>query len=547
MPAALLLKGGRVIDPAAEFDKVSDVLIEDGVVKAVESGARAGRRPRHRLRGQVVTPGFVDLHVHLREPGHEYKEDIASGARAAAAGGFTTVCCMPNTNPPNDNRAVTELIVRRAREAAIVRVLPIGAITKGLKGESLAEMGEMKDAGIVAVSDDGMPVMNADLMRRALEYARTFGLTVVQHAEDQSLAQGGVMNEGPAATRAGLRGQPPAAESVMVARDLELVALTGARYHVAHISTAAAVRAVREAKRRGLPVTAEVTPHHLTLTDVACCSLRHGDQGARRRCARRPIARRCAKALADGTIDCIATDHAPHAPQEKQLEFDQAAFGMIGLETALGLGLKLVDDKVLTLPALIRRLTVGAAQVFGLPGGTLGKGAPADVTVLDAEARLQSGSRALPLEVAQLAVPRLGAARAGDAHHRRRRGRSRGGRPWLTRRVWRSKTARSCAAARSARRVEGGRRGRLQHRAHRLRGGADRSVVSRADRRHDRARDRQRRLEPRGPRVGAAVAVRLRGARAVAGGLELARAGVARRGAGARPACPASRASTRAR
>jgi dihydroorotase len=278
----------------------------------------------------------------------------------------------------------------------------IGAISKGLKGESLAEMGEMKDAGIVAVSDDGMPVMNADLMRRALEYARTFGLVLVQHAEDKNLAQGGVMNEGPAATRAGLRGQPPAAESVMVARDLELVAWTGARYHVAHISTAAAVRAVRDAKKRGLPVTAEVTPHHLTLTDVACCSYDTSTKCAPplRSEADRQAVR---EALADGTIDCIATDHAPHATQEKQLEFDQAAFGMIGLETALGLALKLVDAKVLTLPALIRRLTVGAAQVFGLPGGTLRKGAPADVVVLDLEAahkvdpeRFRSKSRNSP-------------------------------------------------------------------------------------------------------------------------------------------------------
>ena len=402
MPAALLLKGGRVIDPATEFDKISDVLIEDGVIKAVEPGARADGARVLDCAGKIVAPGFVDLHVHFREPGHEYKEDIASGARAAAAGGFTTVCCMPNTNPPNDNRSVTELIVRRAREAAVVRVLPIGAISKGLKGESLAEMGEMKDAGIVAVSDDGMPVMNADLMRRALEYARTFGLVVVQHAEDKNLAQGGVMNEGPAATRAGLRGQPPAAESVMVARDLELVAWTGARYHVAHISTAAAVRAVRAAKKRGLPVTAEATPHHFTLTDVACCSYDTATKVAPplRSEADRQAVR---EALADGTIDCIATDHAPHATQEKQLEFDQAAFGMVGLETALGLGLKLVDEKVLTLPTLIERLTVGAARVLGLKAGTLGRGAPADVTVIDLEAaykvdpdRFKSKSRNSP-------------------------------------------------------------------------------------------------------------------------------------------------------
>jgi dihydroorotase len=406
VPAALLLKGGRVIDPASEFDKVSDVLIEDGVVQAVESGARAANATVETrvidCAGKVVCPGFIDLHVHLREPGHEYKEDIASGARAAAAGGFTTVCCMPNTSPPNDSRAVTDLIVRRAREAAVVRVHPIGAISKGLKGESLAEMGEMKDAGIVAVSDDGMPVMNADLMRRALEYARTFGLVVVQHAEDKNLAQGGVMNEGPAATRAGLRGQPPGAESVMVARDLELVQWTGARYHVAHISTAASVRAVREAKRRGLPVTAEVTPHHLTLTDVACCSY-----DTATKCAP-PLRSEADKqalreALADGTIDCIATDHAPHAAQEKDVEYDQAAFGMVGLETALGLGLKLVDEKVLTLPTLIRRLTSGAAQIFGLPGGTLKRGAPADVTILDLESaykvdpeRFRSKSRNSP-------------------------------------------------------------------------------------------------------------------------------------------------------
>jgi dihydroorotase len=388
VPQALVLKGGRVIDPANDLDRTTDVLIQDGIITAVENGARVGDASIDTrvidCRGKIVSPGFVDLHVHLREPGHEYKEDIASGARAAAAGGFTTICCMPNTNPPNDNRAVTDLIVRRAREAAVVRVHPIGAISKGLKGESLAEMGEMKDAGIVGVSDDGMPVMNADLMRRALEYARTFGLVVIQHAEDKHLAQGGVMNEGPAATRAGLRGQPPSAESVMVARDLELVAWTGARYHVAHISTAASVRAVREAKRRGLLVTAEVTPHHLTLTDVACCSY-----DTSTKCApplRGEEDRQAVReGLADGTIDCIATDHAPHAAQEKDVEFDQAAFGMIGLETALGLGLKLVDDKLLTLPTLIRRLTVGAAGVLGLRAGTLAKGARADVTIFDAE------------------------------------------------------------------------------------------------------------------------------------------------------------------
>jgi dihydroorotase len=267
-----------------------------------------------------------------------------------------------------------------------VKVLPVGAISQGLKGEALAEMGEMKDAGIVAVSDDGRPVMNAELMRRALEYARTFGLPVVQHCEDLDLAAGGVMNEGPVATRAGLRGQPPAAESVMVARDLELAEWTGARYHVAHVSTAASVRMIREAKRRGLPVTCEVTPHHLTLTDLACAAY---DTHAKCAPPLRSGADREAlrEALADGTIDCIATDHAPHAAQEKELEFDHAAFGMIGLETALALGLALVEERVLDLPALIARLTVGPARAFALSAGTLARGAAADLVAFDPTAR----------------------------------------------------------------------------------------------------------------------------------------------------------------
>jgi dihydroorotase len=400
----LVLKGGRVIDPAHSegLDRPSDVLIADGIIRAVEPGASVAGARVIDCTGKIVAPGFVDIHVHLREPGHEYKEDIASGAQAAAAGGFTTVCCMPNTNPPNDNRAVTDLIVRRAREAASVRVHPIGAISKGLKGEALAEMGEMKDAGIVAVSDDGRPVMSADLMRRALEYARTFGLVVVQHAEDLSLSAGGVMNEGVSSTRAGLRGQPPMAESVMVARDLELVAWTGARYHVAHISTAASVRAVREAKKRGLPVTAEVTPHHLVLTDAACCSYDTATKCAPPLRTEADIAA-LKEGLADGTIDCIATDHAPHAAQEKDVEFDQAAFGMIGLETALGLCMRLVDEKVLTLPALVGKLTSGAARIFELPAGTLARGAVADVTVFDParawtvdRMRLKSKSRNTP-------------------------------------------------------------------------------------------------------------------------------------------------------
>ncbi len=405
----IVLHGGRVIDPALSRDSISDVLISDGRVVAIEANLPppAGATVID-ARGWVVAPGLVDLHVHLREPGQEYKEDILSGTRAAAAGGFTTLCCMPNTVPVNDCRAVTELITRRAREAGLVHVLPVGAISQGLRGEALAEIGEMKDAGVVALSDDGKPVMNGELMRRALEYARTFGLPVVQHCEDSHLAAGGVMNEGPAATRAGLRGQPPAAESAMVARDLELLAWTGGRYHVAHVSTAASVRLVREAKRRGLAVTCEVTPHHLTLTDEACASY-----DTSTKCApplRSPSDREALReGLADGTIDCIATDHAPHAAQEKELEYDQAAFGMIGLETALSLGLRLVAEGVLTLPTLIERMTSGPARAFGLTAGSLRPGAPADLVAFDPvatgtvdRARFRSKSRNSPFHGWQL-------------------------------------------------------------------------------------------------------------------------------------------------
>src|SRR6478609_3522117 len=351
----LCLRGGRIIDPGRGVDAEGDLLIENGVIGRFGAGLAAGVSKGTRVldvRGSWVVPGLIDLHTHLREPGQEYKEDIATGTRAAAAGGFTAVCAMPNTNPPNDTRAVTELIVRRAREVGAVRVYPVGAITKGLAGETLAEMGELKDAGCVAVSDDGRPVMNAELMRRAMEYARTFGLTIVQHCEDLSLSAGGAMNEGIVSTRAGIRAQPATAESTMVARDIELCALTGARYHVAHISSADSVRLVREAKRRGLPITCEVTPHHLTLTDEACAGydtstkcnppLRAGADVTALR-----------EALADGTIDAVATDHAPHSRVEKDVEFEEAAFGMIGLETALPLLLDLVREGTLTPAALV--------------------------------------------------------------------------------------------------------------------------------------------------------------------------------------------------
>jgi dihydroorotase len=393
----LCLRGGRVIDPRRRLDVEADVLIQNGLIARIGKGIAGGVGPEVRvigLGGMWVMPGLIDLHTHLREPGHEYKEDIATGTRAAAAGGFTAVCAMPNTTPPNDTRAVTELIVQRARQAGIVRVYPVGAISKGLAGETLAEMGELKDAGCVAVSDDGHPVMNAELMRRAMEYARTFGLTIVQHCEDLSLSAGGAMNEGPVATRAGIRAQPGSAESAMVARDIELCALTGARYHVAHVSSADSVRLIREAKQRGLPVTCEVTPHHLTLTDEACA---HYDTAAKCNPPLRSAGdvETLRGALADGTIDAVATDHAPHSAVEKEVEFEQAAFGMIGLETAVPLVLELVRAGTLSPADFVTRLSAGPAAVFGLAGGSLVEGAPADVTVLDPDAAWTCEAQAL--------------------------------------------------------------------------------------------------------------------------------------------------------
>jgi dihydroorotase len=384
--SGLLLRGGRVVDPANDVDALLDVRVEDGrIAKVGASLPTSAGDDVVDVHGKLVLPGLVDLHVHLREPGEEYKEDIQSGTRAAVAGGFTSVCCMANTQPVNDNAAVTELIVRRAREVGAAHVFPVGALSKGLAGETLAEVGEMKAAGAVAISDDGRPVMNAGLMRRALEYARSFDLPVIVHEEDLDLAHGGCMHEGFHATRLGLRGIPAEAESAMVLRDIELARLTGGRLHIAHISTARSVEAVRAARAEGLAVTAEVTPHHLFLTDVACSGY---DPDFKMAPPLRAEADRAAlrQALADGTICAVATDHAPHSALEKEIEFDRAANGVIGLETALPLVLRLCEEGVLPLLAAVERLTVGPARVVGLPKGTLSAGADADIAIVDPSA-----------------------------------------------------------------------------------------------------------------------------------------------------------------
>jgi len=381
---SLLLRGGRVIDPASGVDAVADVLLEQGRVARVGPGLEPAGARVIEAQGCWVLPGLVDLHVHLREPGQEHKEDIASGTRAAVAGGFTSVCCMPNTKPVNDTRAVTELIVRRAREVGLARVYPVGAISRGLQGEALCEYAELKDAGIVAVSDDGRCVMDCGLMRRALEYAATFDLPVLQHCEDQQLACGGAMHEGRVSTRTGLTAQPAQAESIIVARDIELAELTGARYHAQHLSTAGALRHVREAKARGLAVSCEVAPHHFALSDEACAGY---DSNAKVNPPLRSAehVRAVREALADGTVDAIATDHAPHAVVDKEVEFGRAAYGISGLETCLPLALELWRDGVVPLSRLVALLTYLPARLLGLPAGTLTLGAAADVTVVDPE------------------------------------------------------------------------------------------------------------------------------------------------------------------
>jgi dihydroorotase len=387
MSSQLLIRNGTIIDPSQSLEARRDLLIRDGRVEAIEENLRVKDKEAEVFDadGLIVAPGFIDLHVHLREPGQEYKETIETGARAAVAGGFTSVCCMPNTQPVNDNSSVTSFIIERAQAAGLANVFPIGAITQGSQGEHLAEIGEMKVAGIVAISDDGKPVNDANLMRRALEYAGDFDLPVVDHCEDSHLAAGGVMHEGEYSALLGLKGIHAAAEDTHVARDIRLAEATGTRVHIAHISTARAVEFVRQAKRRGLPVTCEVTPHHFTLTDAEV-HRRNYDTNTKMNPPLRAQAdlEAVLAGLRDGTIDAIATDHAPHHANEKMLEYDRAPFGIIGLETALGLTLtQLVERGVISLARMVELLSCAPARIFKLDRGTLKLGAVADVTIFD--------------------------------------------------------------------------------------------------------------------------------------------------------------------
>lgn len=388
----LLLRGARVVDPSQPIDGKMDILVENGKIVRVakniykartQTGADAPSNLKILdLRGKIVVPGLIDMHTHLREPGFEYRETIQTGCEAAAAGGFTAIACMPNTAPVNDNHSVTGSIIRKARECNLCHVYPVAAISRESEGLALAEFWDLKDAGAVAFSDDGKPVMNAALMRRALEYASSLDMPVISHCEDLHLTAGGVMNEGFVSTELGLAGIPGMAEEVMAARDILIAEFTGAAVHIAHVSTAGSVRLIREAKTRGIRVTAETAPHYFTLTDEA---VREFDVNAKVNPPLRGIEDVTAvkEGLRDGTIDVIASDHAPHATTDKDVEFDDAAFGMVGLETSLGLSLKLVADGILTLEQLIMKMSTAPARILGIPGGTLKTGSTADMTVID--------------------------------------------------------------------------------------------------------------------------------------------------------------------
>jgi dihydroorotase len=389
--SSILIRNGTIIDPSQSLHARRDLLIKDGRIAAVEEEIAVEDVAVFDAQGFIVAPGFIDLHTHLREPGFEYKETIETGARAALAGGFTSVCCMPNTKPVNDNSSVTSFIIEQSRSAGFANVFPIGAITEGSKGDRLAEIGEMKKAGIVAISDDGRPVCDAGLMRRAMEYSRDFDLAVVDHCEDCTLSPGWAMHEGEYSALLGLKGLSGAAEDLHVARDIRLAELTGARVHIAHISTARSVDIVREAKRRGLAVTCEVTPHHFTLSDAEVYR-RNYDTNTKMAPPLRSQSdlEAIIEGLRDGTIDAIATDHAPHHANEKMLEFDLAPNGIVGLETAVSLTLdRLVHQGVITLTRMVELLSSNPARIFNLDRGTLKVGGEADVTIFDPQLQIQ--------------------------------------------------------------------------------------------------------------------------------------------------------------
>lgn len=381
----ILIKGGHLIDPANKKNGQFDLLISKGKIEAVEPEGKIKDIPGADIidaKGAIVTPGFCDMHVHFREPGHEYKETIETGSQSAAAGGFTTVAVMPNTSPVNDNRSVTEFILSQAKETSNINILPIGAITQGLRGETLSDMGELKEAGCIGYSDDGRPVSNSEIMRRALEYSKMFDLPCIQHSEVLELTQGGSMNEGIVSTELGLKGMPTEAEDIMVHRDICLLPKTGGRLHVAHISSGGSVDLVRQAKAKGLAVTCEVAPHHFTLTHDAC---RGYDTNAKMSPPLRTQSDldMIKEGMRDGTIDIIATDHAPHDRVDKQVEFSKACFGIVGLETALPLTLKMVDEKIISLERAIDMLTFQPNQLFKLDKGSLGIGKAADITLFN--------------------------------------------------------------------------------------------------------------------------------------------------------------------
>jgi dihydroorotase len=381
MSSRLVIKNGRVMDPATGFDTIADVAIEGDVIREIAAGIDATGAEVIDATGLIVAPGFIDMHVHFREPGGEHSETIETGSNAAAAGGFTTVCCMPNTTPVNDSGMVTNYILEKARALNSVNVYPIGAITKGSLGEELASIGSMKQAGIVAISDDGKPVMNARVMRRAMEYAKAFHIPVIQHCEDLHLSQGGDMHEGMQSVRLGLRGIPACSEDVMVARDILLTEVTGARYHVAHLSAKNSVAMVAYAKSKGLPVTCEVTPHHLALADSDVVPY---DSNYKMKPPLRGNEHvdACIAGIVSGTIDALATDHAPHSGADKMQEFERCPFGILGLETAIPISLeRLVYPGKISLMKMIALYTTGPAGILRLPRGRLHAGAPADVTV----------------------------------------------------------------------------------------------------------------------------------------------------------------------